>query len=243
MSRRHVRRKKGDSVKSFVTATLIAALLVMAAIFGLSQVSADSNGLPQQFNGYRTNVCPDGAGSCLAPLTELATLDAAAQLSSDNACATNNYTDPSLPISGSWKTWGMVNFATASDVANFIFYGIGNRGVGDPVMKAIITDPNANAVGVGFTTCPIGWYPETWTIIVGCGVCAPTATPSPSPTPSPTPTPTPSPTPSPAPSPTLSPTPVPTPVGDVNCDGKLTALDALVILKAVAMGTTIPPCY
>lgn len=51
----------------------------------------------------------------------------------------------------------------------------------------------------------------------------------------PTPTVTPSPTPSPASTPILSPTPTPAPVtGDADCDGKLTPLDAMYILRFAA---------
>jgi hypothetical protein len=72
----------------------------------------------------------------------------------------------------------------------------------------------------------------------------PVATPTPAPTassnptPTPTPTPTASPTPTPAltasPTPTSEPTARPSPQGDVNCDGNIDTVDALIILRDVA---------
>ncbi|MCL2694704.1 MAG: SH3 domain-containing protein [Clostridiales bacterium] len=60
---------------------------------------------------------------------------------------------------------------------------------------------------------------------------SPTLTASPVPTASPTPSPSPSPTPTPTPFPTVRPDGSPSLLGDVNCDGRVTAADAALILR------------
>ena len=77
------------------------------------------------------------------------------------------------------------------------------------------------------------WYSETYNY-----QNPPGPTPTPASTPTSTPTDTPIPTETPAPTPSASPTPEPTPViyaiGDADCDGAVTPLDAMVILRFAA---------
>jgi uncharacterized protein YkwD len=63
---------------------------------------------------------------------------------------------------------------------------------------------------------------------------APTLTPTPAPTPTPTPAPTPTPEPTPEPTPSPEPTPGPTTPGDADCDGAITSVDALNVLRDAA---------
>lgn len=73
-------------------------------------------------------------------------------------------------------------------------------------------------------------------VVVTLEVLEPLPTPTPTPTPDPgdTPTPGPTPTPTATPSPTPTPTPLPPPFGDADCDGEVTSVDALLILRRVA---------
>jgi hypothetical protein len=72
-------------------------------------------------------------------------------------------------------------------------------------------------------------YPNQWIADTG------NFDPTPEPTPTPTPTPTATATPEPTIEPTYSPTPTPAPVpGDADCDGRLTPLDAIYIMRHAA---------
>jgi hypothetical protein len=130
---------------------------------------------------------------------------------------------------------------------------------------------NWNMLYAGYKTIGIGrvyvagsTYKYYWTTDFGGVITKATATPTPAPpavTPAPMPTPTPSPaptalnitpqptptatpaaTPAPASAPTPAPTPKPPIAGDLNCDGGLTAADALIVLRVVADITPGPAC-
>ncbi|RLC59567.1 MAG: hypothetical protein DRI30_00235 [Chloroflexi bacterium] len=70
----------------------------------------------------------------------------------------------------------------------------------------------------------------------------PTATPTDTPAPTASPTGSATATPSPAATVTLPPTPLPIPCGDVNCSGTVDALDALGIIRFMALVTPVPDC-
>lgn len=271
-------------MKSFVTAVLIAILLSMAVVIGLSPIGRGgaTQTLISEFNTVRS-----------APLVESSVLDASAQAASNNSCVRGGYILPSTPPgASSFVTWMVYGYPDAASV-----WAAEQT---DPSIMAYIKSSTYNAAGVGVAT-PCGNIGILWTIelahLNSIVTPIPSATPRFTTTPTPTirptvttgvtrtptitgtpsvctgptavtgagsiicscatgvcfighttpPTPTPSYTP-PTPSPTATaPTP-PTPtragpvVGDLNCDGRLTAQDALVILIAIAENKAIPSC-
>ena len=122
----------------------------------------------------------------------------------------------------------------------------------ESLMNTTVTTPLPGLVAAwnfdGDATDPVGGH--NGTLHGSAGFTSAVPTPTPSPTPSPTPTAAPTPSPSPAPTPTAAPTPTPSPTpppaptpqkGDIDCNGTIESVDALLLLRRVAgLPVTLP---